>query len=255
MQLPVDKRENVYFILKVVFTILVLFFVIFGADSLFRSSQVAMLSTVLIFAIYILIIWLFIAFQKMYMVAFIKGNGVAISERQFPDIYAAYTEMAQKIGLKKVPKLFLVQEGGLLNAFAVRFSGRNYIAIYSEVFSLLHSDINSVKFVLGHELGHVRRNHMSKRFWTFPSSLVPFLSAAYSRSCEYTCDNIGKSVISENPLNGMLLLASGPHLYKEINHDAYVEDAKQNYTFGVRFMHLFMSHPYLPKRLENLNKR
>jgi len=143
-------------------------------------------------------------------------------------------------------------KGGALNAFAVRFSGRNYIAVYSEVFSLVSTDVDALKYVMAHALGHVKRAHMSRRFWTFPSSIIPFLGAAYSRACEYTCDNYGAAFSGNGSLSGLLLLAAGKDLYKKVDWENYIEDAKLGYSFAVKFMGLFMSHPYLPKRLANL---
>jgi Zn-dependent protease with chaperone function len=164
--------------------------------------------------------------------------------------------MAGKLGLKIIPPLFILQQGGMLNAFAIRLSGENYIAIYSDIFSLYKSDIETVKFVLAHELGHVKQKHNQKRVWTFPSSIIPFLTPAYSRACEYTCDNIGGSLIPDETsrLNGLLLLAGGKDIYKEINIKNYLETAERHRSFAVDLVNLFISHPYLPKRIENLQR-
>jgi tetratricopeptide (TPR) repeat protein len=162
--------------------------------------------------------------------------------------------MAEQLELKKVPPLFILESGGLLNAFATRFGGKNYIAIYSDIFALYKTDIESVKFVLAHELGHIKRKHMQKSFWTFPSFIIPFLNSAYSRACEYTCDNIGSSLVSDenSRLNGILLLAGGKDIYREINVENYIKTAEQNRSFIVNFVNLFRSHPYLPNRIENI---
>jgi len=40
------------------------------------------------------------------------------------------------------------------------------------------------------------------------SSLIPFLTPAYSRSCELTCDNSG-FFSAEKAVNGIVLLAAG----------------------------------------------
>jgi len=143
---------------------------------------------------------------------------------------------------------------GLLNAFAIRFSGNNYIAIYSDVFEMMNSDIDTLKYIIGHELGHVKRMHMSKRFWTLLSSVVPFLSSAYSRSCEYTCDNIGLAVSSSDCRRALVLLAAGKNLYKQVDIENLILDSKSNNTLSVKIMGCFMSHPYLPKRIENLER-
>ena len=249
MNFRVNRKENVYFGLKVCFTIVVLLALI----SLFSKPNLAMVTSLTVIIVYTIMIVMFVVFQKMYLIAHLKGNGIEISEEQFPEVYEKYKEMGQKLSLKKLPKLFLIQQGGLLNAFAVRFSGNNYIAIYSDVFSLVLSDLDSLIFILGHELGHVKRAHMSRRFWTFPSSIIPFLTPAYSRSCELTCDNIGFLFSEDKAVNGLVLLAAGKELYQKVDKQKYIEHSLRNNTAVVKFIGLFNSHPYLPKRLQNLN--
>ena len=253
MKLPVKSKENIYFVVKVFFTVIILLFLVMFLTKLEPNS--ASTINIGIFVFYFVFIVLFIIFQKMFLIAHLKGNGIEISEEQFPEIYSRYQEMGQQLAIRKLPKLFLIQQGGLLNAFAVRFSGKNYIAIYSEVFSLMDSDMDSLIFILGHELGHVKRAHMSKRFWTFPSSIIPFLTPAYSRSCELTCDNIGFLFSKEKAVNGLVLLAAGKELYQKVDIQKYIENAIRNYTAVVKFIGLFNSHPYLPKRLLNLKKQ
>jgi Zn-dependent protease with chaperone function len=253
MNYSVRKSENALFAIKIIATLVVILCVVLLLSKA-TSRHLASISAVFI---YILLILLYFWFYKVYLVAYMKGDGICISEKQFPSIYELYCDMAKKLEIKKIPPLFILQQGGLLNAFAIRLSGRNYIAIYSDILSLYKTDIEAVKFVLAHELGHVKRRHNQKRFWTFPSSIIPFLTAAYSRACEYTCDNIGGSFISDETsrLQGLLLLAGGRDIYREIDINNYLETAKQNRSFAVKFINLFISHPYLPNRIRNLQKK
>lgn len=253
MEYKIHKRENLYFTLKIIFTFVILVWFISLLAKFLSSMSSLALPTLLTFIIYFLMIVLFIFFQKILLVAYMKGNGICVSENQFPEVYKEYKVMVEKLGIKKEPQLFILQQGGLLNAFAIRFSGRNYIAIYSDVFSVLTSDLDTLKFVIGHELAHVKRNHMSKRFWTFPSSAIPFLTPAYSRMCEYTCDNIGTALVKENYIDGLVLLAAGKELYKNVNVENYIEESDKNNTAVVKFVGLFLSHPYLPRRIKNIN--
>jgi Zn-dependent protease with chaperone function len=253
MEYKVDKMENVYFYIKIGLSIFVFGFICW-IFSLLAGFEYSTNASIITFFVYIIIIILFFVFQKIFLVGYLKGNGIQISNRQFPEVYEIYKDIVNKLEIKKEPKLFLIQEGGMLNAFAVRYSGRNYIAIYSDVFSLISKDMNTVKFILGHELGHVKRNHMSKRFWTCLSSIIPFISVVYSRKCEYTCDNIGFIFCKEQPYNGLVLLAAGKQVYQSVDIKNYIEDSKQNATFIVKFTGLFYGHPYLPKRIENLKR-
>ena len=254
MQIKVHQTETPLFVIKIFATIAIMIGLVALLSTLFSHRDITTISTYSIFITYAVVIWGWLFFQKVYLVAHLKGSGIEITNRQFPEIHEVYTRMIMELSIKTPPKLFLVQHGGLLNAFAVRFSGKNYVAIYSDVFSLIESDLDAVRFVLAHELGHVKRNHMSKRFWTFPSSLIPFLTAAYSRACEYTCDNVGHALAPNGSLNGLLVLAAGKDLYKRIDIEDYIETQKRNTTFSVQFVNLFMSHPYLPKRLKNLKQ-
>lgn len=252
MNYAVRKSEITLFWIKVIATIGVWIGIIAIISMLINEST--HIVTVITVFVYIAIILLYLWFYKVYLIAYMKGNGICLTERQFPEIYQIYCEIGKEMGLKKIPPLFILQSGGVLNAFAIRLSGKNYVAIYSDIFSEYKDDIDAVKFVLAHELGHIIRCHNQKRFWTMPSSIIPFLTAAYSRACEYTCDNIGSACIQDekSKLHGILLLAGGKDIYKEINIDDYVKMAKENRTFAVKFINLFISHPYLPKRIENI---
>jgi Zn-dependent protease with chaperone function len=250
----VDARENFYFGLRIFFSFLVLVGIVLAISGLGASARSMGAVTVATILVYLAIIVLFLLFQKIYLVGYLKGNGIAVSKAQFPEVHELYRTMAADLGLKRLPGLFVLQQGGMLNAFALRFSGRNYIAIYSEVFSLVATDLEAVRFVLGHELGHVKRRHMSKRFWTCLSSVVPFLGPAYSRRCEFTCDLFGRHFATENPLRGLLLMAAGRELYTRVSVEAYLEDARDNYTGAPKFTGLLIGHPFLPARIARLKE-
>ncbi|MCR4627134.1 MAG: M48 family metallopeptidase [Treponema sp.] len=251
MKIRVNKKENLYFAIKVVISLLIAYLVVTGFNKLLIERD-KIFGAVIPILIYVYFIFVYLFFRKIFIVGYLKGNGVEITSDQFPEIYQIYVEMAKELGMKKVPPLFLIQQGGALNAFAIRFSCKNYIAIYSDIFEMIETDIEVVKFILGHELGHVKRHHMSKQYWTFLASLVPFLGAAYSRSCEYTCDNIGHDLSEGGSEKGLLVLAAGKNLYKKVAGDKYIESAKKRRSFSVRFVELCSSHPFLPNRIKNI---
>ncbi|HET7838868.1 MAG TPA: M48 family metallopeptidase [Rectinemataceae bacterium] len=252
MQYKVERLERAYFALRVVFSIVVVGLGVAMVTALGKTGGSSSAAMAWVFVFYGLMILGFFWFQKVYLVAYLKGNGVCVSERQFPEVFAAYKAMAESLGLKQLPKLFLIQQGGALNAFAVRFSTKNYIAVYSDVFSVMTTDFDALRFIIGHELGHVKRRHMSKRFWTFPSALVPFLGSAYSRRCEYTCDSIGSSLAEAGARRGLVLLAAGKELYGKVDVEDYIARAQDNLSFAVALVGIFLSHPYLPRRIEHL---
>ena len=119
------------------------------------------------------------------------GNMTLLSEQQCPKLYQMVKEGALQLGLKKVPTAFLYNSNGLLNAFARRMWGGNYVFLTSALVDV--TDDEQVRFVIGHELGHIAAGHLDTiaNFVKYPAFFIPFLGKAYSSAREYTCDAIG----------------------------------------------------------------
>jgi Zn-dependent protease with chaperone function len=208
------------------------------------------MTSVYILYFYAVLIFLFIFFRFGILIGFLKGNAIKLNKNQFLDIYQIAVNQSELLGLAKVPSVYIMQSGGVLNAFAARFLGRNYIVLYSEIVETAYEQDKAIlEFIIGHELGHIKHNHMIKSLLLWPSYLIPFLGAAYSRACEYTCDNIGHALCPSGVKGGLLVMASGKSIYKRVNLKEFM---KQDYTedgFWKWFAEKVASHPNLTKRL------
>jgi Zn-dependent protease with chaperone function len=152
-----------------------------------------------------------------------------------------------------VPEVYIVQEGGILNAFATRFLGRNFVVIYSDILELAYeSGEAEVAFVLAHELAHLKLGHLWKRALIYPALIVPFLPQAYSRACEYSCDAIGNALRSDGSVGGLLALAAGKRLYRSVDAAAFAEQGAQPDDLWVWLAEHVATHPNLPKRLRTV---
>jgi Zn-dependent protease with chaperone function len=141
----------------------------------------------------------------------------------------------------------------LLNAFATRFLGRNFVILYSDILALAtEKGEKAVSFVVGHELGHVRRKHMTRRALLYPAMAFPFLGSAYSRACEYTCDRFGNALEPAGGVDGLLVLAAGRDLYTKVNSAVFSGQCETETGFFVRFSEILSTHPNLPKRVAAL---
>jgi Zn-dependent protease with chaperone function len=185
----------------------------------------------------------------------VRGNAVRVSEKQFPQLHRLAAAHARKLGLKRVPMVYVMESGGLLNAFATRFLGRDFVIVYSDVLELaLAQGEAAVGFIMGHELAHVWRGHLKHRWLTLPGRVMPYLGAAYSRACEYTCDRIGAYCQPEGAISGLLVLAAGKQLHAHVDVKEYAAQAVSDQGFWIRRAELMSSHPLLPKRVAALLK-
>lgn len=186
-------------------------------------------------------------------VGYVRGNGIKVSTRQFPTLNGMVEQQSARLGLEP-PAVFILQSGGLLNAFATRFLGRNFVIIYSDILALAtEKGEKAVSFVVGHELGHIRRKHMTRRGLIYPAMIVPFLGSAYSRACEYTCDRIGNALEPEAGVDGLLVLAAGRDLYMQVSPAEFTRQTETEDGFFVTFSEILSTHPNLTKRVAALD--
>ena len=70
-----------------------------------------------------------------------------------------------------------MQAGGILNAFATRFAARDFVVLYSDILEAYGVDSGEIRFLLGHEIGHIRSKHILKNMILLPGLLLPLLAA------------------------------------------------------------------------------
>ncbi len=202
---------------------------------------------------YLIIFGMGLAIAQGIAIGHLRGNGIRVSERQFPDVQRIARQVCGQLGIADVPPIYIMQSGGVLNAFATRFFGRNYVCIYSEILELAFEQGEAeVAFVLAHELTHVARKHVWWKTVIAPATLVPFLGAAYSRACEYTCDSYAAYLWPQGSEGGILVLAAGKRLYREMDVEAFLAQAHEGDSFWMWLAEHLATHPNLPKRLSNV---
>lgn len=236
----VHNKEKLYFSLVVIISVFVYLVLLISILGIF------------FIAIGVFLYWLL----HMYSLSSIRKNGVRLSEYQFPEIYEKAKLLANEMGMDKVPNIYIVQSGGILNAFATKFGFKNMVVLYSDIFALIEEEAeDEVLFILAHEFAHVKRRHIGYSWLLMPGLLTPFLSSAYSRACEFTCDRYGaaytKSV--EGAKNALTILAVGPQLYQKVNKAAFVQQINEENGAISWINEITSSHPNLPRRVHALD--
>ncbi|VVE47708.1 Protease HtpX [Pandoraea iniqua] len=180
------------------------------------------------------------------------GNMVLLGPSQFPEIYAMVVSGAREIGLAQVPKTFLYNSDGIVNAFARRMLGGSYVFLTSSLVDITSNE--QIRFVIGHELGHHAAGHLNPwlNLIKLPAKWVPFLSSAYSRACEYTCDSAGaylsKDVVASR--SALQMLGCGcRRLNATMNCQAFVLQEQQVPRIFGFLTEIARSHPRLTRRV------
>lgn len=184
------------------------------------------------------------------------GNGVEVTARQFGDLHAQYLDLAKEMGLTEVPRLYVVNGNGALNAFASKCTVRkSFVVIYSDLVDLLyeHGDMNGVRFVLAHELGHVKMRHVA--IWRFVFNVIPnylWIGRSVTRAQEYTADRVAMHYAPEGAPSIMALFA-GKRLYRRVDLEEYFRSFENHKIgFWARVSNILSTHPQGHRRVRAL---
>jgi Zn-dependent protease with chaperone function len=232
-----SKSESTYFGLVLVFALLAWLFLL-----------------VSFLAIWAIVIGVMMWFGAGILAAHLRSEAVEVNEGQLPELYTIFGEVCQSLGLREIPRLYVMESGGLLNAFTMRFSGRNFVVLYADIVETFGADSKEVRFIMGHEVGHIHRAHIIKGIFLGPGLIMPLLGSAYSRACESTCDRYGAYAAQsvQASANAMLALAGGKEAPQLFNATQFAEQYYTERGFFVSVHELASGYPTLSRRVGQL---
>jgi Zn-dependent protease with chaperone function len=187
---------------------------------------------------------------QIVLVAHLRGSSIKLGPQQMPKLYDRIVVLSRRIGMKKVPSAYLMQSGGVLNAFATRFGFHNFLVLHTDMVRSCADDMDALDFIIAHELGHLHRGHLKWRWLKAPASFIPFLGSAYSRACEYTCDLYGAAACNDKThrTHALCILAASARYAPMVNEAEFVNQSKDMDSSFMTLASWFASHPPLSFR-------
>lgn len=166
--------------------------------------------------------------------------------------------------LKPGPVEFYLQPERILNAYTFGFSQPNIVVLYSPLLEVMDAD--ELRFVIGHELGHVALKHTWLNTLLGGMSGVPVGFGAaviltlvfrwWNRACEYSADRAGLLACGslQKSISALAQLAVG-----DINTQAELARAlrvieQQDENMGGSLAELLSTHPLILKRINELRQ-
>src|SRR6266516_281149 len=169
------------------------------------------------------------------------ASSVRASEQQFPHLYQTMLDGAYVLDLPRVPELFITQDPAV-NAMALG-TDKPFIVLTTGMVDLM--DAEEIRFIIGHELGHVLSGHSVYRTMLYHLvnlaarlALVPFawvgLKAViwgleeWYRKSELSCDRAGLLAGQDvEAARRALMKTAGGSRMSELSHDAFHAQARE----------------------------
>lgn len=207
------------------------------------------------------------------------GNGIKVTERSLPQVHRSFRESCEALGLSTVPELYVAH--GELNAYCAG-GERMFVVVTSSVLDIL--DPVELRFVLGHELGHLMSGHaryhalgryLATSFGMLSEATLGITSAVYAstvqpwlfnwyRLSEYTADRAGLLACQnrEAALRAMTKVAGFPiRAYGQLRSRTMLEQAaeyrellecSQMDRIRDSMLHSDLAHPFWTARVVEL---
>ena len=196
------------------------------------------------------------------------ATGIHVSPNTYPEIYKIVVECADVLGIP-IPYVIISDQVKGINACTAGTNQFSFIAISSMLPLVLNTD--ELKFVIGHECGHLALGHVVYHtainmvgsvggllpvVGDVISKTVTYPLKAWSRRSEISADRAGLICCGDIGIatRSLLKLEAGLLNIDEIDIDEYIEESEnvlQNTALG-KFGEITMSHPIIPKRIKAL---
>jgi Zn-dependent protease with chaperone function len=169
------------------------------------------------------------------------ASAVRASDQQFPQLHQMLLDGAYVLDLPRVPELYITQDPRV-NAMAIG-TDKPFIVITTGLVDLM--DPEEIRFIIGHELGHVLSGHTVYRTMLYylmalaaRLALVPLawvgLKAViwgleeWHRKSELSCDRAGL-LAGQDVAAGRraLMKLAGGYRLSELSHDEFLEQARE----------------------------
>ena len=177
--------------------------------------------------------------ERVYMVQY-TGSHLKVTGNNYPDIYKYLREACKILDVKKVPELY-IEWGYNINACTIG-SKSPIIVLNSGLIDLCDED--EIMFVIGHELGHVKSNHMLYHMMAQVINLVinsiPFGSVAaaplqyalyyWDRMSEFTADRAGLLCCQNKAaaVRAFMKMSGMPiKQFNDMNFNTFIQQAKE----------------------------
>jgi hypothetical protein len=186
--------------------------------------------------------------------ASVRANSVQLSRAQIPEIYEDFERMCATLGMQEPPELF-VSEDELDQPSAAYSTWNSHFVVLDPKF--LESNLDEVRdvyrFFLGRELGRIRLGHtrwLDEALITYVAH-TPVLRNPLLHARTYSHDRYA-AYLAPDSVRGLVVQASGRHMLKRMDVDAYLREARRARKWWWGLASLSGRAPYVANRIAAL---
>jgi Zn-dependent protease with chaperone function len=184
-----------------------------------------------------------------------------VTEQNLPALAALAKDATAR--LQPGPVQTFIVPAKVLNAYTFGLSSPKVVVLYSGLLQVMDAD--EIKFILGHELGHVRLGHtwlnsvvggMAGIPSPFGAAIVLYFAFRWwNRACEYSADRAGLLACGSlnKAISALVKIETGGR-YTRADHEKTLQPLSGEDALVEDFGDLFSTHPGIQRRVEQLRQ-
>jgi len=209
--------------------------------------------------LFFIILLINLVYLKINHLSFQK-NMIRVSENNFPKIFKLAKISAYRLRLS-MPEIYITMSPEY-NAYTMGFYKYGFIVIDSSLANDFKPE--ELLFVIGHEMGHIKRYHTTWLNLIYPAKaggvnfafapIMHMIFNVWSVKAEHTADQAG--LIATRDLKAaiacLLKLAGGPNVEKEVDIDKLTNPEHEGGTIISSIIEYLGTHPFIENRIKQL---
>ena len=177
--------------------------------------------------------------ERIYTIQY-TGSHLRVTKDNYPKIYEYLQYACEILDVKKVPELY-IEWGFDINTRTVG-ADNPIIVLHSGLIDLCDDD--EIMFIIGHELGHIKSNHMLYHmmaqvlnlilnqipFGNYAAAPIQYALYYWDRMSEFTADRAGLLCCQnkEAAIRAFMKLAGMPiNQFKNIHYETFIQQATE----------------------------
>jgi Zn-dependent protease with chaperone function len=190
-----------------------------------------------------------------------QKNMIRVSEHNFRDIYSLSKIAAFRVKIP-LPEIYIMQEPDF-NAYTIGIYKYGFIVINSSMINTFGPE--EILFVLGHEMGHMKRYHTTWLNLLYPARagaiklifapLIQCIFNIWSVKAEYTADRAGLIACQElkPAVLCLLKLSGGANIEEEVDITRVINNrCDEKIDILNSIVEYFGNHPFIENRIKQL---
>lgn len=190
-------------------------------------------------------------------------DDIPLTEKVDSRLYGVYLDYCKKLGIKKIPKLFLAPNLDNIYSDGITIKSNKYVRIDNAAtdLAIIDNDWTNVEYEIAWELAHIAYGHYS--YWllllTVIARWLPIIRSLYSRVMCYSADKLASEIVGKENSIKALLMDYFMNKYEEKkvkDYIGYLYSEKQNFIekLSEMFTNLSKDMPSYKYRLQALLK-